>query len=1212
VKSRRKRALKRAAALFSISLLALSLIFFVFPIFFSNKIPAAYGTGSTITQNSGDPSARSFVKNVEIENDVYFDGANYHFITQYGNYTWLQPGNIMEYYDLNGSEIIDKSMFILQENSSGTWLPLLDMTDEGVSVDVANSSHYICSYTLEDKYRGKWYNLADVTLTMDMVHRGALPKISISMIQDPTNWSLLDLGDFRWIWDVVPLIDPQTDEGFKYWIDHDSNSTQELPSDQLISLDVDFFCWLSSNSSYSAAQSGFSLRLDCSDETLPPAFYGGVDPYWNSRGIVAIFPVNQADVDPSTVYDSGIAYPTRNTWQNRVFKNPRGQEYYWALVQTGTTSSAWYYSSDGSTWYAEGETVSTYTTTGGSSTWIIEDASNSRLLVYCVSIFTSAGVDYIGVECDAIADSTAAMTELWKDNSVATETDDGLDNPSICIDDDDYLWISWVDEYTSSGKQRFDTYVAVSSTTKPTSAPSWSSAKIYDGSSDTYNSNPSSCQIVPLTATGDAALITNVHTYGVVASKTYRRLIYGYVCSRGSPPTAGSQINFGNGYGANDEQFKAVVEDAAASDVYVLYESYDSSNPGNCLYVRKWDVSAGTTESFGNVYEDVWDDHSAPVSYSMSFDATNDLLYAFYCNSTTGAVYYTTNDISNYEIVDVDADFTYRALDDSRSIVAQEITPGAITFNEAGWKMYNGGSPTGTAVAKVWDSTGSSTLYTSEPLPADEIGSYVADTVFHFQEDITLSAATTYIIGVEYTSGTSSNYISVAFDNSDVGSGFFTEYTTGWSDQTGWDTDITLWLGFTDPETEIDDSSINEGIDYVSSSYTDWADDGAIQVIWTTTTNYYARFEEVGVTAGEYSRSASLSLTFTFNGDLTYVEVSRAATLTLTFVFSVAAILEAIRSASLGLTMGFSTVADTSFGRVAALSLTLTFAAVVSYLEVSRAASLSLTFVFGTAILIEIVRSASLSLSTNFSTARELAAERVGSLALSVSSSAAAIFEPFKTASLSLSWSSNVATLIEAVRSASLSLAWSSSVAITKEILKAASLSLTTGFSTVADYTISRAASLGLSISSSTSRILEAARSGSLSITWSSTVAVLKEFLKSASLSISTGFSTVAQVGAEYVRSATLSITTSFNTASVKEIVRSASQSISVGFSTVGVKNVSYLAAASLGIAFIFHAWGVEGDVGGIRGEYIAAGLVVSFILIPMLLFIIYAVTRRR
>jgi len=1070
---------KTVLAVFTLFIVALSLIAVFYPIFFSSEIPRVYGASdpTTVSQSSGSPSA-SAVRDVSVENDVYFDGANYHFITQYGNYSWIQPGNILEYYNLNGTKIIDKSVFVLQENSSGTWLPLINMNPSGVSVTVANSSHYVASYTLEDKYRGKNYDIADVEITMDLVHSLALPKISISMVQDVANWSLCGNGDFRWIWDVVPYVDDITGEGFQYWIN--SNGTKTfLPSgnNQVIDLGVDYVGSLSD----SFSNSSFSLRLDCSDEQLPVKWIGGEEPFWNSRGVVSIFPVNQADIDPSTVYSGGLLeYATGHENQRMVFKNPRGQEYYYVLVRISSASSRIYKSSDGSSWTSECYIHTSYSVSDVAMA-IQEDDSNSRLYVHITYVWSTS----LRSEAYYIADSGTTWTSLYTVENVDSATDDGLHFISTCIDDDGYIWISFVDEYTSGGKQRFDTYVTVSSSALPTSTSvSWSKVKVYDGSSDTYNSNPSTSEIVPLTTTGDVALVTAVHTYGLAGSKVYQWRIYGYVITRGSPPSAGSQVgiltsNGGKEYHSLYTITSCVVESGSNSDVFVAF-SY-STTP-YAVQVRKWDISGGSAANFG-VFETPSGDIIESLCMSIDTYSDPDVLYVFWTNSTQGYVFYDSSEVDSFSLI------------------------------------------------------------------GDE---------------------------------------------------------------------------------SIDDTGINEDNYYLSSSYMDWSGDGELQVIWTTGTNYYVRFAKINEGAGDYYKTASLSLDFSFDGDLTYVEVSRSVSLALTFVFSAAALIEVLKTGSLSLTFTFNAVGEFSISRSAALSLAFVFSAVVSYLEVSRAASLVISFVFGSAILLELLKAASLSISTNFSTVRELIASRVASLGVSWSSNVAATFEAVRSAAQSISWSSSVSTLIEAYKTGSLSLSWSSSVALLKEILRSASLSISMGFSTVGEFILSRTASLSLSVSSSASRILEAYKTGSLSITWSSSVAVLKEFLKSASLSITTGFSAAVQVGGEFLRDATLSITTSFNTSKLMEFLKSASLSITTGFSTVAQvgaqylrdatltistsfvgdawKNVDQVGVATLGISFLFHAfWGEAAR----RGEYMAALLLASFILIPLILLILWAARRK-
>jgi hypothetical protein len=82
-----------------------------------------------------------------------------------------------------------------------------------------------------------------------------------------------------------------------------------------------------------------------------------------------------------------------------------------------------------------------------------------------------------------------------------------------------------------------------------------------------------------------------------------------------------------------------------------------------------------------------------------------------------------------------------------------------------------------------------------------------------------------------------------------------------------------------------------------------------------------------------------------------------------------------------------------------------------------------------------------------------------------------------------------------------------------------------------------------------------------------------------------------------------------FQTSGIFEAVKNATLSLTYSFNTAASKNVDYLSAASLGITFVFHAWG--SDAVGRRGEWMAAAIMGSFILIPMIILIIWAARRK-
>lgn len=101
-------------------------------------------------------------------------------------------------------------------------------------------------------------------------------------------------------------------------------------------------------------------------------------------------------------------------------------------------------------------------------------------------------------------------------------------------------------------------------------------------------------------------------------------------------------------------------------------------------------------------------------------------------------------------------------------------------------------SPTGTAVCKLYASTGSdpnrtptgAALATSATVDVSDIGATYENVDFDFPTGTTVTNSTTFFIVLEYTGGDATNYIHWGTDTSTPGhtSNNFATYTTSWSD----------------------------------------------------------------------------------------------------------------------------------------------------------------------------------------------------------------------------------------------------------------------------------------------------------------------------------------------------------------------------------------------------------------------------------------------
>ena len=225
------------------------------------------------------------IYDISIEQSLYFDQANYHFITPYGNYTWLQPSNIMSFTNFMGEPVIDKSFFVLQYDLDGSWLPLLNFDNQQI---ITNTTHYLLTYDVMSK-KNKGYVLGSVAIDFHSIELNK-PKISVSFTRTQ-DWDI-EFGDpdFRWIWDIVP------DEDWIYWKNDTLVDITTLSEDVIV------------NSTTRVSFTDNSSRtiqsiLDVSDYSNINFTVGKT--FWNSDGFVGVFPVNVADIDP-IVYTQAI------------------------------------------------------------------------------------------------------------------------------------------------------------------------------------------------------------------------------------------------------------------------------------------------------------------------------------------------------------------------------------------------------------------------------------------------------------------------------------------------------------------------------------------------------------------------------------------------------------------------------------------------------------------------------------------------------------------------------------------------------------------------------------------------------------------------------------------------------------------------------------------------------------------------------------------
>jgi len=359
------------------------------------------------------------------------------------------------------------------------------------------------------------------------------------------------------------------------------------------------------------------------------------------------------DQDPYTITIGEDATATRIEQQRKVFRNPRGQKYYYALIYDATQvlGQIWtiYKSSDGTNWTSTGKQIGSAATSP--SWWVWEDSTNSRLIIWVVAEGYSGPYDYMGatapgeihLTCFSILDTATEPGQVYA-TQVGVKTDDAVHNPVVVRADNGYLWVAWVDEYTSEGKQRFDIYVKATTTQNPTSPPIWTNVvKVFDGSSLTKTVGPNKIEIVPLTATANIGIIYSFYNDGAAVYNL--RAKTGSYSGSGNP-TLGTEVSFTNP--SSSMLHSSVAETDPNSDVFVIFH-YFKAGEGHNVFCEKWDVSGNSKSSFGSIFD-------GPVdSLALGIDKTSspDKLYAFFIvTGVSGKIFYSITgvDLENWSI----------------------------------------------------------------------------------------------------------------------------------------------------------------------------------------------------------------------------------------------------------------------------------------------------------------------------------------------------------------------------------------------------------------------------------------------------------------------------------------------------------------------------------------------------------------------------------
>lgn len=336
--------------------------------------------------------------------------------------------------------------------------------------------------------------------------------------------------------------------------------------------------------------------------------------------LISSSPSSGGGVPPTTVIDQESTVATRYETQRKVFQNPRGQNYYYALTYYKNTTFyqlRMYKSSNGTYWDTfPGGVIYSFSgdTFESADLAFFEDNANERLVVYLVWTNTS---------------KTAFYRATWIfDNSSDLYSTTYHEVPyngqmfDIEVDREKYVWLLYRD--TAGTGLRC---LASNSTEPGLQSPyniTWSSEKIIGSSPNAIYG-----AIAPLSS-GPNVLIAHGSIYTGPIPKFYGVEMYW------TPPN-----NFTTG--TTDWEADDWIESYPMISLVV-----DSSNAGDVVYLqgystwsvkfRKWTVGSGWS-SYGTVYS------GSVTSLSLSIDKNLNKLYAFYIRQN-GKVNYKTSSAS--------------------------------------------------------------------------------------------------------------------------------------------------------------------------------------------------------------------------------------------------------------------------------------------------------------------------------------------------------------------------------------------------------------------------------------------------------------------------------------------------------------------------------------------------------------------------------------
>ncbi len=412
-----------------------------------------------------NPVSGATVWDNSITQSYSFDGANYRMITKYGDYVFLSPGYIMEYWALNGEKMIDKSMWILQHDTGSSWEALENFANIDYSV---NDTSYIFSYDVTDGDN----ILASVSIEFySSGYSMNKPKLIINMVKHE-NWDLLGYGSFRWLYDIIPTSDHLKVIKNNQVIADISNEDYNGMIRNIAFGEIDRYAVFDTSDFFY----DYELIPDPLNRSLGEGWtsglaknytqkqyesvevFGGSDPYWNSKGFIIIYPVNESYIDPYTVVEDAETYSTAHEQNERTFKNPDGQGWFYSLVGNSSDNLIYTYKSQNGTSWEPCSSTAPYSFKLGTSVYTQSwDAvmfrnqyDNITLLEIAYTRINSWGLQSKMYQIyDNETDIRHKADGFWYG-----PLDDGMWYPDVEVDRNNHVWYVFSEEYWRDGHQR--------------------------------------------------------------------------------------------------------------------------------------------------------------------------------------------------------------------------------------------------------------------------------------------------------------------------------------------------------------------------------------------------------------------------------------------------------------------------------------------------------------------------------------------------------------------------------------------------------------------------------------------------------------------------------------------------------------------------------------------------------------------------------------